>query len=113
MHKRLVTAIAMVATVIGLVVAPSPALAKSCSRGYVHGKIGGVQKCLRAGEYCAHRYSNQYHRYGFNCVLYRKSGTYRLKHRIALRVRVVRLPQTANADRRAGRPFDRRRLMVV
>jgi hypothetical protein len=80
----------MIATVVGLAAMPSPALAKSCSRGYVNGKIGGAQKCLRAGEFCSHRFAGQYHRYGFNCVLYRKSGDYRLQRRSSPRVQVVR-----------------------
>ena len=33
----------------------------------VYGRIGGVTKCLRAGEYCARRYRRQYLRYGFKC----------------------------------------------
>ena len=41
----------------------APAHAASC----VYGKIGGVRKCLRAGEYCARRYRRQYLRYGFTC----------------------------------------------
>jgi hypothetical protein len=43
--------------------AGASALAASC----VYGKIGGVRKCLRAGEYCARRYRSQYPRYGFSC----------------------------------------------
>ncbi len=45
-------------------VAGAPALAASC----VYGKIGGVTKCLRAGEYCARRHRRQYLRYGFSCT---------------------------------------------
>jgi hypothetical protein len=41
----------------------APAHAAYC----VYGRIGGVTKCLRAGEYCAHRYQRQYLRYGFTC----------------------------------------------
>jgi hypothetical protein len=41
----------------------APAAAASC----VYGRIGGVRKCLRAGEYCARRYQHQYRRYGFTC----------------------------------------------
>jgi hypothetical protein len=58
---------------------PSSAFAKSCSAGYIHGVIGGAQKCLRRGEYCAHSYATQYHRYGFNCVIV--SGAYHLEPR--------------------------------
>ena len=53
--------------------------AKSCSAGYVKGVIGGEQKCLRRGEYCAHGYATQYHRYGYNCVA--MSGAYHLEPR--------------------------------
>src|ERR1700753_4214912 len=42
--------------------------AKACSSGYVSARIGGEQKCLRRGEYCARGYASQYHRYGYNCV---------------------------------------------
>jgi hypothetical protein len=44
---------------------PVAALAQTAS--CVYGKIGGVRKCLRAGEYCARRYQRQYRRYGFTC----------------------------------------------
>jgi len=52
--------------------------AKSCSAGYVHAVIGGEQKCLRRGEYCAHRYNSQYHRYGFSCTRRDDRGDYHL-----------------------------------
>jgi hypothetical protein len=51
--------------------------AKSCSSGYVRGTIGGVVKCLRAGEYCSVRYKQQYLRYGFTC----SGNPARLHHR--------------------------------
>jgi hypothetical protein len=35
---------------------PPDAVAKTCSSGYTHAVIGGLEKCLRAGEFCAHRY---------------------------------------------------------
>lgn len=77
--KRIAAA-ALAAIVISLVaMAPSAAFAKSCSAGYVHGVIGGAQKCLRRGEYCAHAYARQYHRYGYNCVIV--SGAYHLEPR--------------------------------
>jgi hypothetical protein len=41
---------------------------KSCSSRFVHGVIGGQEKCLHAGEFCAARYSRQYLRYGFRCT---------------------------------------------
>jgi hypothetical protein len=61
------------------VLMPGIASAKSCSAGYIKGTIGGVTKCLRRGEYCAHSFANQYHRYGFNCVIV--SGAYHLEPR--------------------------------
>ena len=49
---------------------PSPiaTAAKSCSAGFTHGVIGGAEKCLRAGEFCAAGHASQYPRYGFRCV---------------------------------------------
>ena len=41
---------------------------KSCSAGFTHAIIGGRQKCLRRGEFCAAAYKRQYVRYGFRCV---------------------------------------------
>jgi hypothetical protein len=52
---------------VGGLASPEIAIAKSCSSGYKHAKIGGAHKCLRAGQYCAKRYDRQYHRYGFHC----------------------------------------------
>jgi len=54
------------------------AVAKSCSAGYKHAVIGGVQKCLRVGEYCAHRYDSQYRRYGYRCIRRDYRGAYHL-----------------------------------
>jgi len=72
--------LAVIAAVLGVaaavpVVAPAaptavrtPVVTKTCSAGFRHGVIGGAQKCLRAGEFCAHRYDSQYRRYGYRCV---------------------------------------------
>jgi hypothetical protein len=58
--------------------APAAAhVAKSCSSGYTHAVIGGSQKCLHAGEFCAKRYRKQYRRYGYRCV--RVGDYYRLR----------------------------------
>ena len=55
--------------------------AKTCSSGYKHAVIGGQEKCLRAGEFCAHRYDRQYRRYGYRCTRYYANvGRYRLTH---------------------------------
>jgi hypothetical protein len=51
--------------------------AKTCSAGYTHAVIGGQQKCLRRGEYCAKRYKKQYRHYGYRCV--KAKGAYRLE----------------------------------
>jgi hypothetical protein len=45
---------------------PSQA-AKTCSHSYTHAVIGGQEKCLRRGEYCAVRYTKTYVHYGFRC----------------------------------------------
>ena len=59
----------------GAIAGATPAVAESLASNTghagaascVYGRIGGVSKCLRAGEYCARRYQNQYRRYGFTC----------------------------------------------
>lgn len=77
--RKVVTA-ALIAIAVGaMAVVPSAAFAKTCSAGYVRGTIGGVQKCLRRGEFCSHSYATQYHHYGFNCVAL--SGGYHLEPR--------------------------------
>jgi hypothetical protein len=51
--------------------APSQPLAPVqalCSAGYVDGVIGGVHKCLHAGEFCSPSHQSDYGRYGFACV---------------------------------------------
>lgn len=64
------------AAVAGAAFTP-PASAKSCRFGYTSAGIGGAQKCLHAGEYCAHAEAGQYRRYHFKCVAV--NGTYRLE----------------------------------
>jgi hypothetical protein len=44
------------------------ATSKSCSAGYTHSLIGGAEKCLRRGQFCASSHKRQYVRYGFRCV---------------------------------------------
>jgi hypothetical protein len=56
--------------------APSAASAKACPSGFAHATIGGEQKCLHAGEYCAVRDEREYQRYHFKCV---EDDGYRLK----------------------------------
>lgn len=57
---------------------PLAVVAKTCPSGYTHAVIGGSEKCLHAGEYCAHAEARQYRRYHYKCVLVK--GTYRLEH---------------------------------
>jgi hypothetical protein len=64
-------------TLLVVLALPAAAQAKTCSGSYTHAVIGGAQKCLRAGEYCARAEKRQYPRYGFSCV--DEHGTYRLK----------------------------------
>jgi hypothetical protein len=59
-------------------VAPAPALAKSCSSGYVHAVINDAQKCLRRGQFCVRAADGQYHRYGFHCHKRDARGNYHL-----------------------------------
>ena len=42
---------------------------KSCTAGYTHARIGGSEKCLRRGQFCASAFKRQYVRYGFRCVV--------------------------------------------
>ena len=57
------------------------ALAKTCSAGFTQAVIGGAEKCLRAGEFCAHAYDSQYRRYGYRCTKYYANvHRYRLTH---------------------------------
>lgn len=48
-------------------VAPTPAVAKSCSSGWKHAVISGAHKCLRRGQFCAKGAHSQYHKYGYHC----------------------------------------------
>lgn len=63
---------------------PRALAAKTCSAGFRHARINGVQKCLRAGEFCAHRYDHRaphrysYKHYGYRCVKRDSSGKYHL-----------------------------------
>jgi hypothetical protein len=57
---------------------PSAISAKTCSASYVHAVIGGEQKCLRRGEFCAHGEARQYRRYGFSCTKIDNRGNYHL-----------------------------------
>lgn len=41
---------------------------KTCTGGRKHAIIGGAEKCLQRGQFCAAAYGRQYLRYGFRCV---------------------------------------------
>jgi hypothetical protein len=67
---------------------PAHAIAAgTCSSGYTHARIDGVQKCLRRGEFCAHAYDHRaphrysYAHYGFACKSRDSSGNYHLTSR--------------------------------
>jgi hypothetical protein len=62
--------------------APSQAVAaKTCSSGYKHAVIGGMHKCLRAGQFCTRGYDKQYRKYGYRCIKYYANvGRYRLTY---------------------------------
>ena len=58
--------------------APQAVVAKTCSAGFTHAVINHQQKCLRRGEFCAHRYRKQYQRYGYDCTKRDRNGAYHL-----------------------------------
>jgi hypothetical protein len=62
----------------GAATQPAAIVAKTCSAAYVHAVIGGQQKCLHRGEFCAHRYARQYRQYGFSCTQTDRRGYYHL-----------------------------------
>lgn len=63
----LLAAIAVAApTSVQATTTPVATSTKVCHRG-TPARIGGAQKCLQAGEYCATRYERQYERYGYEC----------------------------------------------
>jgi hypothetical protein len=87
--KRRLVALAVAASVFGAApavapvlhgssFAPSVAAAKTCSAGSKHAVIGGAQKCLRRGQFCAHGRDREYHRYGFHCHKRDARGNYHL-----------------------------------
>lgn len=57
---------------------PHAVAAKTCSAGWRHAVIGGQQKCLRRGQFCARRYDGQYRRYGYRCLRRDSRGNYHL-----------------------------------
>jgi hypothetical protein len=63
---------------------PSATAAKTCSSGWRHARINGVQKCLRAGQFCAHAFDHHapkpysYKYYGYRCTKQDSRGNYHL-----------------------------------
>jgi hypothetical protein len=83
--RKFIVASAAALALVGAAPAAAPAhspapvhavAAKTCSAGYTHAVIGGAQKCLRRGEFCAARYRSQYRRYGYTCSY--RNGYWRL-----------------------------------
>jgi hypothetical protein len=58
--------------------APSAAIAKTCSSGFTHAVISGSHKCLRRGQFCARAKDSTDHRYGFHCHKRDARGSYHL-----------------------------------
>jgi hypothetical protein len=74
MKRRIALFVAIAVTGLTSAVASAPAhvatpfqATKTCSHSYTHAVIGGQQKCLRRGEYCAVRFKATYLHYGFHC----------------------------------------------
>jgi hypothetical protein len=88
MKRRLTALVVVVATFAaapavapvlnGSPATPSAAVAKTCSASYKHAVIGGSQKCLRRGQFCARARDSTYHRYGFHCHKRDARGNYHL-----------------------------------
>jgi len=71
--------VVVLAALVVCAAVPSSAEAKTCSGAYVHAVIGGEQKCLGRGEYCAVGDRRQSPKYGFACQ--DVDGNYRLEPR--------------------------------
>jgi hypothetical protein len=80
--KRLALLVATLVAAVAAAGAPAHAtVAKTCNSGYRHAVIGGAEKCLRAGEFCARAYDSQYRHYGYRCIKdYANVHRYRLTH---------------------------------
>ncbi len=52
-------------------------VAKTCG-SRVHAVIGGAEKCLQRGQFCARASDRQYRRYGFHCYKRDARGNYHL-----------------------------------
>src|SRR3954469_1692195 len=70
MRLRLLAALAAGAALLLVLPALGSAQpdAPACRSGYVDAVVGGVHKCLHAGEFCSAAREADYERYGFSCV---------------------------------------------
>jgi hypothetical protein len=64
--------------VIATTASPTAVTATTCGNGYRRAVIGGQEKCLRRGQFCARRYDRQYQRYGFRCIKRDRRGNHHL-----------------------------------
>lgn len=98
MRTNITGRLAVIATTAAIAAVPAVATAtpvapvtahatKRCSNGFTHARINGVQKCLRVGEFCAHRYDHRaphryaYKHYGYACKHRDSRGSYHLTYR--------------------------------
>jgi hypothetical protein len=69
MRRWLLLVVALTAfAAVGVPRGGAVALSAQCSAGFVDGTVGGVHKCLRAGEFCSPAHEADYERSGFSCV---------------------------------------------
>src|SRR5690348_1717576 len=66
--RRGVVVLAVLAALAAAGATHGAALHATCSSSYTSALVGGVPKCLRAGEYCSPGAEADYERYGFSCV---------------------------------------------
>src|SRR6476646_2087981 len=87
----------------------SAPLRTTCGSASVPGLVGGVAKCLHAGEFCSAAHAGDYRRYGFSCVGGRlREGAGAASPVVALgRTVVLAARSRASACRRGALP-DRR-----
>ena len=60
------SAVSLAAHSHALEVGPPP---RKCATNFTQGSIGGVSKCLAAGQQCQQAHAADYTRYGFRCAL--------------------------------------------
>ncbi len=54
---------------------------RTCNKGFTQGRIGGVSKCLAAGQQCQQTHAADYTRYGLTCTGVK--GVFRLHSKTA------------------------------